>query len=92
MGGLPEIEQLDRATIPLVKKYAQDVILVSEDAIAFAIAYAWNHYGQKIEGSGAVGLAAILENKVKSPAIVIISGGNIQPEVHKEILVRFKHT
>ncbi len=88
--GLAGAVQSGSITIPMIKKYAQDVILVREDSIAYAIAYAWNHFGQKIEGSGAVGLAAILENKVKSPAVVIITGGNIQQEIHQELLMRFK--
>ncbi len=72
-------------TIPFIKKYAEDILLVSEEEIERAIVFAWQKYQQRIEGSAAVGLAAILENKVKSPAVVIISGGNIQPEVHEQL-------
>ena len=77
-------------TIPLVKRYADDVLLVDEEEIARAIAFAWHRYGEKLEGSGAVGLAAVLSGKVKSPAVVVLSGGNIQPEVHFEICHRYQ--
>lgn len=74
-------------TISLVKKYVQDFILVSEDEIKQSIAYAWRKYGERIEGAAATALAAILSGKVASrPALAIISGGNIQPEVHTKII------
>ena len=78
-------------TIPLIKKYVDEVVLVSEDEVAQAIAFAWHEYGEKIEGAGAVGLAAVLSKKVaQEPSVIIVSGGNIQPEVHAEILGRYE--
>lgn len=74
-------------TIPLVDKYADEIRLVSEEDIKYAIRYAWQKHHQVIEGSGAVSLAAVLKQKpVVSPALVIITGGNIQPEIHREII------
>jgi threonine dehydratase len=74
-------------TIPLIRKLVDDFILVSEDEIADAIRYAWQTYQEKIEGAAATSLAAILPNKVKNrPAVIVISGGNIQPELHKNIV------
>ena len=78
-------------TIPLIQKYVDEVLLVSEDEVAQAIAFAWHEYGEKIEGAGAVGLAAVLSKKVaQEQSVIIISGGNIQPEVHAEILGRYE--
>ncbi len=77
-------------TIPMVKQLVDDIILVSEEEIADAIAFAWHVFEEKLEGAGAVGLAAILSNKVKTrPAMVVVSGGNVQTEVHAEIVQRF---
>jgi threonine dehydratase len=77
-------------TIPMVKQLADEIILVSEEEIAYAMAFAWYVYGEKLEGAGAAGLAAVLSNKVEGrPAVVLVSGGNVQPEVHAEILGRF---
>jgi threonine dehydratase len=74
-------------TIPMVKRLVDRFVLVSEAEIAQAIAYAWRSYGERIEGSAAASLAAVLFEKVQDrPAVVIISGGNIQPEVHARIL------
>jgi threonine dehydratase len=74
-------------TVPLVKKYVDEFVLVSEKEIARAIAFCWNQYAEVIEGSAAASLAAVLFNKVKKrPAVVVITGGNIQPELHAQIV------
>lgn len=74
-------------TIPLVKKYLDDFLLVSEQDIRNAIRYAWNHYHERIEGSAATSLAAVLYGRLQTrPAILLITGGNIQPEVHARII------
>jgi threonine dehydratase len=78
-------------TIPLVRSFVDDIVLVTEEQVAQAIAYAWEKHGQKIEGSAAVSLAAVLHGHVKEkPAAAIISGGNIQPEIHAQIIIRHK--
>jgi len=76
-------------TIPLIMRYLDDVILVSEDEIRVAISYAWVRHRQMIEGSAAVGLAAKLAGKITlSPALTIVTGGNIQPELFNAITRR----
>ncbi len=87
--GLTGAVEAGSLTIPLVRQYAQDILLVSEEEIGRAVAFAWRKYNQKVEGSGAVGLAAVLAGKVKPPAVVILSGGNIQPETHADLCARF---
>jgi threonine dehydratase len=77
-------------TIPMVKQLADKIVLVSEEEIAYAMAFAWHLYGERLEGAGAVGLAAVLSGKVpERPAVVVVSGGNVQPHVHTEIAERF---
>ncbi len=74
-------------TVPLMKMFMDDVILVSEEEIREAIRYAWHQYHEIIEGSAAVGLAARLAGKIQlHPALAIITGGNIQPELLDEII------
>ncbi len=76
-------------TIPIVRRLVDEIVLVSEEEIARAIAFAWHVYGEKIEGAGAVGLAAVLAGRVTArPAVIVVSGGNIQPEVHARIVKR----
>lgn len=69
-----------------MRQYADDFVLVSENDIKTAIAFAWKRYAERIEGSAATALAAVLSGKVQTPAILIISGGNIQPQDHKNIV------
>jgi threonine dehydratase len=73
-------------TIPLVRRLVDDIRLVSEAEIAQAIQYAWHTYHERIEGSAATTLAGILSGKIpERPAVLIISGGNIQPETFQQI-------
>jgi threonine dehydratase len=67
-----------------------DFILVNESEIEMAIAFAWWQYREKIEGSAAAALAAVLSGKiVNRPAVLILSGGNIQNELFQDILSRY---
>lgn len=88
--GLAGAVKQDSVTIPIIKQLADEIVLVSEDEIAYAMAFAWSEYGEKLEGAGAAGLAAVLSGKVKErPAVLVVSGGNVQPKVHAEIVSRF---
>lgn len=70
-------------TIPILRRYLDDFILVSESEIKKAITFVWEQYRERIEGSAAAAIAVVLENKIRArPAVAIITGGNIQPEVH----------
>ncbi len=83
--GLSGAVEPGSVTIPLVKELVDEIILVNEAEIERAVAFAWRRYQQRIEGSAAVVLAAVLSGKVKGPAALVISGGNIQPEIHAAI-------
>jgi threonine dehydratase len=85
--GLAGAVESGSLTIALVRRLVDDMILVSEAEIVRGIVYAWQKHGQRIEGSGAVGLAAVLSGKIEPrPALAIVSGGNIQPELHARII------
>jgi len=76
-------------TIPMMKQLVADVITVTEAQIERAMAFAWRNYGEQIEGSAAVALAAALEEVPGlRPVVVVLTGGNVQPETFKEILMR----
>lgn len=88
--GLAGPVEANSITIPMVRRFVDEFVLVSEEEIASAIAYAWKKYNEKIEGSAAAALAAVLSGRISSrPAIIVISGGNIQAEVHAEIMARY---
>ncbi len=73
-------------TIPLVRQFVHNILLVSEESIARAVAFAWCEYRQVIEPSAAVGLAAALDKMIQTPLVIVISGGNIHPQVHTEMV------
>jgi threonine dehydratase len=74
-------------TIPLVQHTVDEIVLVSEEEIASAMRYAWQAYRERIEGSAAAALAAVLAGAVpERPALVVISGGNVQDEVFNRIV------
>jgi threonine dehydratase len=75
-------------TIPMVKNLVNDILLVTEDEIKKSIKYASNVYHECIEGSAAIPLAAVLSGRIIArPAMLIITGGNINPLEHAEVLM-----
>lgn len=74
-------------TIPIVRQYVTDFFLVTEAEIRAAIKYAWITYQERIEGSAAAALAAVISRRVtQRPVLVVITGGNINPETHAQIV------
>ena len=88
--GLSGAIESGSVTIPMLERYVDDFLTVSEEQIERAIAFAWYVYHEKIEGSAAVALAAVLDGRIKErPAVILLTGGNIQPEVHDAIIRRY---
>lgn len=80
MGGLGDENHY---TFRICQEYVDEIVLVSEAAIAEAMAYAFNEQRVVVEGGGAVGIAAVLEEKIelRGNTVVVISGGNVDPQV-----------
>lgn len=71
---------LGDVTFPIIIKYVDDIVTVSEAAIIEAMKLVWERMKIIIEPSSAVPLAAIIENKFdyRNKKIgIIISGGNV---------------
>jgi len=70
---------LNTITFPIIQKYVDDVVLVSEPAIHAAMRHLL--YKEKLltEGSAAAAFAAVSEGKVQSsgPIVAVLSGGNV---------------
>ncbi|MFA5880923.1 MAG: threonine ammonia-lyase [Eubacteriales bacterium] len=66
-------------TFQLVQELVDDITLVSDEEIAEAILMMLERSKVLCEGAGAVGVAALLHNRVENngKTVVIISGGNI---------------
>ncbi len=69
----------NRHTFAIVRDYVDAVLLVSEDEIAQAMAFALHEHHAVVEGAGAVGIAALLNGHIKPTGAVacVISGGNV---------------
>ncbi len=86
------VKQIGDLTFPHLQALADDVVLVSEEEIIRAIFFLLEREKLVVEGAGAVGVAAILEGKVRlSPtdtAVCILSGGNIDMNMVSRIIDR----
>ncbi len=70
---------IDEAGLRQVEAAADDVVVVPEDSIADAIRGLFEHHGVVAEGAGAAAVAAVLGGvlTLDGPAVLVISGGNI---------------
>jgi threonine dehydratase len=78
-------------TLTLTRRLFDDFLLVNDDEIAQAVAYCYEAHGEMVEGAAAVGLAALLAGKTENlgrSVGVLITGGNITPDQHRDILDR----
>ena len=67
-------------TFPIIRRYVDDIVTVSEQAIVSAMRTIWETMKIVIEPSAAVPYAAILENKIDvngKRAGIILTGGNV---------------
>jgi len=80
-------------TFPLIRELVDDMVEVSEDAIRQATRLLIFTEKLTSEPSGAVPLAAVLEDKVDSNAsVAVISGGNIDPTFIAELAEEFRES
>jgi len=73
---------LQTITFPMIQKYVDDVVLVSEDAMKAAIFRLLNREKLLAEGAAAAAFAAVVEGKIRGDGAVVavITGGNISPQ------------
>jgi threonine dehydratase len=82
---------IDDLALDVGRNALDEITTVSEDAIARAIAWLAHEEHVVSEGSGAVGVAALLEHALterRTPMAIIISGRNIDRERHEEVVRR----
>jgi threonine dehydratase len=83
---------IPQSLLTLAKKRVSGICEVTEDDIRRAVAFLHAEHRQVVEGSGAVGVAALLAGKAKpngKKTCVFISGGNIDDKRLKEILAKY---
>lgn len=74
----------------IIKELVDDVVTVSEDALARALVFLLERTKLVVEPAGAVGVAAIMEGKVKDTGntAVILTGGNVDPMLMLKVIQR----
>lgn len=71
---------LGKVTFPLVQRYVDDMVTVTEEEIISTMYYLWTRLKIVVEPSGAVGLAPLFHRKLPVAGRrvgVILSGGNV---------------
>ncbi len=71
---------------------ADDLVLVTEEELGETIAWLWRTDGFRIEGAGAVTVAALRHGKIadlSGPVVLLVSGRNIDAGKHAAIVERF---
>ncbi|WP_414473106.1 hydroxyectoine utilization dehydratase EutB [Microvirga sp. M2] len=78
----------NRHTFAMCRDLLDDVVLLSEEEIAEGIRHAFTAEGETVEGAGAVGIAALLANKIaaRGPTVALVSGRNIDEALHAAIV------
>ncbi len=78
----------NRLTFAMCRDLLDDVVLLSEDEIAAGIRHAYKQEREIVEGAGAVGIGALLADKVTvaGPTVLILSGRNIDMALHRKIV------
>ena len=82
--------QLGALTWPIIQREVADVVLVSEDEVKAAMRFLLLRLKLVVEPTGAVAAAAALSGKLGrfgQRAGIILSGGNVEPEVLARVLV-----
>ncbi len=74
----------------IIKELVDDVVTVSEDALARALIFLLERAKMVVEPAGAVGVAALMEGKIENPGttVVVLSGGNIDPMLMLKVIQR----
>lgn len=77
-------------TFPIVQRYVDEVVTVSEDDISRAILLLVERAKLVVEPAGATAVAAILAGKIRAEGntVAILSGGNIDPMMLEKVISR----
>ncbi len=78
----------NRHTFALARDLVDEVVLLSEAEIADGIRHIYRQERQVVEGGAAVGVAALLHDRVRptGPTVALLSGANIDMDLHARIV------
>jgi threonine dehydratase len=84
------VKRPGQITLPLVDRYLDGVVTVSDDEVAEAMVLLLERSKLVVEGAGAVGVAALNTGKIKpaatGPTCVVLSGGNVDASLLAECI------
>jgi threonine dehydratase len=77
-------------TLPLVERYVDEVVTVSDDEVAQAMVMLLERTKLVVEGAGAVSVAALMHGRVAAPergsVCAVLSGGNVDVSLLSEAI------
>jgi threonine dehydratase len=75
-------------TLGVLRQRNAKALSVSDAEVADAVRFAWEKHELVVEPGAAVGLAALLAGKLEplEDTVVMLSGGNVDPALHAEII------
>lgn len=79
----------NRVTFQMCRELLDDIILLTEAEIAAGMRHTYTQEREIVEGAGAVGIAALLAGKIKDvdgPIAVILSGRNVDMDLHLSVM------
>lgn len=78
----------NRVTFGMLRELLDDLVLLSEPEIAAGVRHCYREERQVVEGSGGVGVAAVLAGKVelRGPTMLLLSGANIDMDLHLRLV------
>ncbi len=80
-----------KLTFPILQRTMSEVVTVTDAEVADAMRYAFDVLKLVVEPGGSVALAALLAGKLEAEgrvAAIILSGGNVEPELFGRVLAR----
>jgi threonine dehydratase len=82
------VGQIDDEAFDIGVHALDDIVTLTEDEIAQAIAFLHREHGARVEGAGACGVGAVLLKKVRpeTPCAIVVSGGNIDEQKWKHVV------
>jgi len=86
------VKRVGEVTFPLIERWVDDIVLVSEDEIAAAVLLLLEREKTLTEGAGAAAVAALATGRVTVAAgettVAVVSGGNIDINMLSRIIDR----
>ncbi|MGY4688287.1 hydroxyectoine utilization dehydratase EutB [Salibacterium sp. K-3] len=88
------IGSANRYTMPLITRYIDERLRLSEESIARGMAFLYETHRFVVEGAAAVGVSALLDGSVKpkGPAVAVITGNNIGVQEHHQAVSPYLHS